>query len=348
MRRHHPRARVVLARLPGDQLPAFDQLPDATLDMIDRDAFQPEVEGGLAEQVDVEGRLPLRQHPDGRRDGKLRARLGRRLGDAAKAAVDQRIVRTKDPSQLVPRARDRVRDGPIATLEGTAGRPFLRAGKCRVEQPLAIEAERRGLLDPVPLQSLAILNVQLWIAGVGGDAVTTLGRGDAKLGRLLQDRLPALAERFDDRLRHAGDLEGAVLALELHLVAELLHLLAQEGVVDRADHGVVAPDLVGMERLPLAVGHLGQVGDHGVDVRLRVQRAAGVMLEQGENEVPGLHRHLAALDVLAALREVAFDPPHCPRRGLHGGAVLTEDALVAGDVGQHRYRLRRGEGQVDA
>ncbi len=128
------------------------------------------------------------------------------------------------------------------------------------------------------------LDIELGIAGGGGHAVAPLGRDDAELGRLLEDRLAPLAEGIDDRLGHAHDLERAVLALELDLVAELLQPGAQVGVVDRPDDRVIRPDLVGVQRLPFAVGHLGRLAMTAVDMGLRIERATGVVLEQRINE----------------------------------------------------------------
>jgi hypothetical protein len=92
-----------------------------------------------------------------------------------------------------------------------------RPGEGCVEERLAVESERCRLVDPFLPQRLAILDVELGIARVGGDAVPPLGRYNAELGRLFEYRLAALAERVEHRLGHAGDLERAVLALELHL-----------------------------------------------------------------------------------------------------------------------------------
>jgi hypothetical protein len=87
-------------------------------------------------------------------------------------------------------------------------------------------------------------------------------------------------ERLDDLGGHALDLERTMLAGGLGLVAELLQLGAEGGVVELADRRVVLPDLAVPQRLPVALEIAGQVGDDGVDVPLRIERAARVMGEQ--------------------------------------------------------------------
>jgi len=124
-----------------------------------------------------------------------------------------------------------------------------------------------------------------------------------------------------------------VLALEIERVPQLLEFDAQMCMIDRADDAVVAPDLVGMKRLPFAVRHAGQVGDHGVDMRLRVECPAGVVLEERIDQIAGLDGNLASFDVAPAFGEIGFDPIHCL---LHSGHVRAEHPLVAGDIGHHR------------
>src|SRR3546814_18003330 len=78
---------------------------------------------------------------------------------------------------------------------------------------------------------------------------------------------------------HPRYLEGAMLTLEINPVTELLESCTQIGMIDRADDTVVAPQLVPMERLPFAVGHAGQIGNDGVDMSLRIEGPARVVLE---------------------------------------------------------------------
>src|SRR3546814_13066953 len=89
------------------------------------------------------------------------------------------------------------------------------------------------------------------------------------------DLLAPLAELLTRGLWHADDLEGSVLAAKLYSVADLLERRPQVAVVNRADDAVVAPDLVGVKGLPLAIGHLRHVADHSVNMALRIARPAG-------------------------------------------------------------------------
>ncbi|MCY1170092.1 hypothetical protein D9M73_101530 [compost metagenome] len=136
-----------------------------------------------------------------------------------------------------------------------------------------------------------------------------------------------------------------MFTLELYAVAKLLEAGPQIGVVDGADRRVAAPDLVGVERLPFAVWHLRQIGDDGMDMGLRVERAARVVLEQRIDQIAGLDRDLAALHILATLGEILLDPCH---RLLDGSHVGREHAFVAGDIGHEGHRLRRREGEIHA
>ncbi|ANI80068.1 hypothetical protein EP837_03684 (plasmid) [Sphingobium sp. EP60837] len=68
------------------------------------------------------------------------------------------------------------------------------------------------------------------------------------------------------------------------------------------------PDRAIVERLPFSVRHLGQVGDHRMDMALGIERPARVMLEQGIDEVAGPDRRLLPVYIFAALSKIGFDP----------------------------------------
>src|SRR3546814_18905805 len=109
---------------------------------------------------------------------------------------------------------------------------------------------------------------------------------------------------------HADDLEGSVLAAKLYSVADLLERRPQVAVVNRADDDVVAPDLVGVKGLPLAIGHLLHVPDDSVNMALRLQRPAGIVLEGRLDEIAGLARNLASVDVAPAFVQLLFATDH--------------------------------------
>ena len=346
----HAVRRVVLADLAGDQALGGDEAFDAALDMIDGDTLQPEIERLLGEAVDVEGGFAGGEDAHRRGDGELRAGIGGGAGEAGDGAVDQRIGGGEVIADDLAGGGDGRADRIRAALERAPARVMVvrapdtfGSGK----EVLAVEAEGLGLVDPVLAQGIAAVEAELGIAGARGHLAHALCALDPEALGGRDDIGAALAEGVDDLLRHAGDLEGAVLAAGFDLVADLLEAGAHIGMVDRADDGVAGPDAVGMERLPFAVRHAGQVGDDGVDMGLRIERAARVVLEEGVEEVAGLDGDLLAADVLAGLGKVAFDPGHGLSHRLHLDAVGSEDPLVAGDIGHQRNRFGRGEGEVE-
>ena len=127
-----------------------------------------------------------------------------------------------------------------------------------------------------------------------------------------------------------------MLAVQLNFVAQLIHTGPQEGVLDRADNGVVGPDLVGVKRLPFAVRHARHVGDDGMDVQLRIEGPARVVLEEGVDQIAGLNGRRLAIDGLATFGEVFLDPCHRILDRLRECAVRSKDALVTGYVGHDR------------
>ncbi|PAV68904.1 hypothetical protein WR25_26010 [Diploscapter pachys] len=347
----HAVAGVMLADLAGDEAAGRGEPLDAALDMLDGNALHAEVERLLGEAVDVEGGFAGSEDAHRRGDGELRAGIGGGAGDAGDAPVDQRIGGGEVMAEDLAGGGDGAADRVGAALERAAACVMvLRAREAlgRREQVLAVEAEGCRLVDPVLAQGVAIVVAEFGIAGARGHLAQPLRAPDPELLGSRENVGAALAEGVDDLLRYAGDLEGAVLAAGFDLEADLLHAGAQVCVIDRADDGVVGPDAVGVERLPLAVGHAGHVGDDRVDVRLRVEGAARVVLEEGVDEVAGLDGHLLAADVLAGLGEVLLDPRHGLADRLHLHAVRPEDPLVAGDIGHQRHRFGGREGEVEA
>ena len=300
--------------------------------------------------MDVEGGFAGGEDADGRGDGELRAGIGGGAGETGDGAVDQRVGGGEVIADNLPGGGDGGTDRVRAALERAAARIVVVRARdaCRGrQQVLAVEAEGLGLVDPVLSEGIAVIEAELGIAGARGHFAHALRTLDPEALGSRDDIGTALAEGIDDLLRHAGDLEGAVLAAGLDLVADLLETGAHIGMVDRADDGVVGPDAVGMERLPFAVGHAGEVRHDRVDMGLGIERAARVVLEEGVEEVAGLDGDLLAADVLAGLGEVALDPGHGLADRLHLDAVGSEDPLVAGDIGHQRNRFGRGEGEVE-
>lgn len=79
-------------------------------------------------------------------------------------------------------------------------------------------------------------------------------------------------------------------------------------MVDCADHGVVRPDFVSVERMPLAIRPLRQVGQDRMDMELGIERAARVVLKECVDQIAGLHRLRFAVLRDARFSEVLLDP----------------------------------------
>jgi hypothetical protein len=117
-------------------------------------------------------------------------------------------------------------------------------------------------------------------------------------------------------------------------------------VVELADRGVVLPDLAVPQRLPGALGIAGQVGDDGVDMPLRIERAARVMGEQGIDEVAGLLGLAAAAALIVpALGELLLDQLRHGR--FDRRKVRIEDPPIAADQRQDRRGLGHRKGEIE-
>ena len=129
------------------------------------------------------------------------------------------------------------------------------------------------------------------------------------------------------------------------LIAEVFDDRPQGCVIDAADQGIVLPEFIVEQGLPVA-RDLGQIGNDYMDMRLRVELAARVVLEQGIGQMLGTDGiAFGIVDIGPSLGECLLDPAHGLTNCLHMGS---EQALVAGDIGQDAGGLWHGEGQVDA
>ena len=277
---------VILAR---NQLLVADELGDARVDMRGGDTLQPEVERGPGDVRHRERGFALGMDADRGGDGVLGAQIHRRDAQSVETAGDERIGGSEplaqafaDIGQDVTEALHRSWLGIEAASAGTLARG--------IDQCLAVESERGRPVTPFLAQGIAILDVQLGVAGIVGHLAQRLGGGDTEFAGFRQDIGAPLAEGVDHLLGHAGDLELAVLAGDAGLVADLRQLGAKLRVVGRADGRVVLPQLLVVERLPCPVRHLGHVGDQDMDVALWIERATRVVLEQRIDEVAGSHR----------------------------------------------------------
>ena len=158
------------------------------------------------------------------------------------------------------------------------------------------------------------------VGGPLGERVQELVGGAGDLGLAVDDRLP-------------GDAEG---------VGELA---AQHGLVEGAEHALVAFDVAGVEGQPAAVDSLHLRRDQRVGVELWVVGARGRLAERRHRQAAGVGVEAATVAADARRRAVALE---VGERGAYRGVVGVEEAAVAGERPQHRDRLRGGERGVEA
>ena len=182
------------------------------------------------------------------------------------------------------------------------------------------------------------------------------------------DVVPAFREAVERLFIYAltigtENLESAVLAGHFCLVAQALELFAQYGVRHGAQHGagpihravvpcappVVARDLacllIDLIGITKPLGQSGQIGDHGVDVALRIRGAARIVREQRIDEISGSDRDVLAIDMNPGFSQILLCPCH---RLFDGGHMRGEDPFVAGNESEERSRLRHRECEITA
>ena len=310
--------------LAGDQMPLTDQLADPQGDSAPFKTLDLEAERGAQDRLRTEGGLALRKVPDGRGSGMLGLdRLGgkEKCGRAADRERTGRPHGSADPfgdfsKGLARRFAQRRADLMGGPRHGLGDEGF------------AVKAQFGGAGLPAFGQRGPILDGELGVTGVEGDLLLGGEAGRSGLGDLRLDLVCPGRKRLDDSRGHALDLECAMLAGCLGLIAELLELGAEGGVIELADCRVVFPDLTVPQRLPIALEVAGQIGDDGVNMPLGIERAARVVGKQGINEVAGLLRLAAATAlVIAAFGILLLDELRHGRA--HGRHVGIQDPPVA-------------------
>ena len=145
-----------------------------------------------------------------------------------------------------------------------------------------------------------------------------------------------MAEFLADLFWDADDLERAVFAGTVGLVAQLLDLGTELRRVDRTDDCLVVPELAIMQRAPLPVLRSGHVGDDDVDMALRIERAARVVLEHRRHQVASANRNGDAVLLDARFGEICSGELY---GFLDRFTVCLKHALVAANERYDRYRL---------
>ncbi len=105
------------------------------------------------------------------------------------------------------------------------------------------------------------------------------------------------------------------------------------------------PELVVSQRSPFAIGSLGDIGNHGVKVRVGFLIAVRIVLEQPDHKIARRDHSLLASDIHAGFGEILLGPG---QRLADGGAIGIEDTPVAADEGKDGPALGHREGEVSA
>jgi hypothetical protein len=208
-----------------------------------------------------------------------------------------------------------------------AGGEALRGPRAEVRE---VDAELLGGRCPDAAERLAVDAVVLGAASLERRLLGVLGA--LRAGELGEDLATALAEVAAGRLGDAGDADVAA-GVDPEVVTQGVELARQLQVIGGGAEGLDPEEGAAGEGAPGAVvGTAGDVEDHEVRVELRVERAAGVVVEAGGGEVGReneLARAVLGLGVALEDREGAVG----------GGQVGGDDAAVAADEPDERDGL---------
>ena len=74
-----------------------------------------------------------------------------------------------------------------------------------------------------------------------------------------------------------------------------------------------------MKRAPVPVRHPCHIRYHRMDMALRVECPARVMLKQSIDQISRTHRYCAAIDLLPTFGKIGLHPAHCRFNRAHMG-----------------------------
>ena len=132
---------------------------------------------------------------------------------------------------------------------------------------------------------------------------------------------------------------------QVGLIAHLLDQRPQGRVMDAADDRIVLPELFIMQGPP-RLANTGQIGDDDMEMGLRVQPTARVVLEDGIGQMAGADRLTLGVGFISApLGEGLFYPAHRLSNRRHVGG---QQPFITGHIGQNADRLGAREGEIDA
>ena len=230
--------------------------------------------------------------------------------------------------------------GPVGRLDRALTGHEPRDSSC-------VETPARGTRSPLRDELLDTHIAVLGPAGGKGRHLRGVPAGGAVPRERLLDLRASPRECLQHSRRHPVDLRRALLHRPPSHAEACSEFVAERGLVEEARGSRMRVDEPPIERRPLAVGSLDEVGDQDVRVQLRIPRATGPMQERGGSQ-----------PVAADPRATASAPPGDRERALevlervdHGSLVRLADrrldALVA-DPEEHADALGRGEGDVKA
>ena len=217
-------------------------------------------------------------------------------------------------------------------------RLFQCAGLRPLDQGREVQPDRFRGFAPLHAEGLAVLDPVLARARIErGNAA----RFKTRTAPCIEYFLAAARERHDLFAGDTARLEIAMLEGRSRLIAKLLDRDAKARHRDRIERGVELPEPVVLERTPLPVLALRDIGDHRMEMEVRLLVAVGVVLEQADRKVSGgLRYDLAFLDH-PGLGRILLSPIQSFEDGF---AVGGDDPLVLPDKCQQRPALGDGEG----
>ena len=299
--------------------------------------WQPEIERSLVERGALEGSLALRKMTHRRSDGLCRC-------DRLTVLSEDRLGH-KRISRIAPDMRGEASQPCAPALDKRAepasfDRLFQCTGPGPLDQGREVQPDRFRGFAPELAQGFAVLDRVL--------AGARIERGDAacfktRTAPRIEHFLAAARERHDLFAGDTARLEIAVLEGRSRLIAELFDRDTEARHRDSIERGVELPEPVILERTPLPVLALRDIGDDRVEMEVRLLVAVGVVLEQADRKVPGGLRYDLAFLHHPGLGRILLSPV---QRFEDGFAVGGDDPLVVPHKCQQRPALGDGEGEV--
>jgi len=236
-----------------------------------------------------------------------------------------------------------------------AGRASRQARVGRLAQPGEVDAQPVRLGAPPRPQHFGIDVVDLRLARPQRRALRVRRAARVPLAvQLVEDLLAPLGEGRESPLRKTRDAHVA-LGVGPHFVSQRLEAAGELGVVDGGGEPLSGEQPAGFQRPPLgagasrralrrrrprrAAGAIGQVEDDVMRMQLRIECAARIVIEAGDDQVSG--RHQLAVPVLG--QRLLFEHLERPARR---GDVSPLHARIGHQQRHQRHALVRRHHEV--